>query len=327
MPLTWEVRDYDQEFFRRELDSFVPREIFDSHAHLYKVHHFGGRMTHGPAEVGLQVFREQIDWIMPGRRVEGLFFGVGFSDLHRECNEFIAAEVRKDPGSRGQLLVAPGTNCDQVRAEVRRLGLVGLKVYHTFVSRPRTWDCDVSEFLTEDHVRAAHEEELAITLHMVKQRAMADKRNQETIRSYCERYPRIKMILAHAARGFNPFHTVEGIGALKGLRNVWCDSSGVTEAGGFEAIIETLGHDRLLWGSDYPVSHHRGRCVAIGDQFLWLYEDTLDWKTVSHEEIRPVLIGLESLRALKLACLRMRLSDTQVEDIFRNNARRMLNLQ
>ena len=102
---------------------------------------------------------------------------------------------------------------------------------------------------------------------------------------------------------------------------------GVTEAGGFEAIIETLGHDRLLWGSDYPVSHHRGRCVAIGDQFLWLYEETLDWKTVSHEEIRPVLVGLESLRALKLACHRMRLSDTQVEDIFRNNARRMLNLQ
>jgi len=151
-------------------------------------------------------------------------------------------------------------------------------VYHTFVSRPRTWDCEVSEFLTEDHVRAAQEEGLAITLHMVKQRAMADKGNQETIRYYCERYPRIKMILAHAARGFNPFHTVEGIGALKGLSNVWCDSSGVTEAGGFEAIIETLGHDRLLWGSDYPVSHHRGRCVAIGDQFLWLYEETLDWK-------------------------------------------------
>ena len=59
MSLTWELRDYDQEFFRRELESFVPPEIFDSHAHLYKVHHFGGRLKHGPAEVGLQVFRHQ----------------------------------------------------------------------------------------------------------------------------------------------------------------------------------------------------------------------------------------------------------------------------
>ena len=51
----------------------------------------------------------------------------------------------------------------------------------------------------------------------------------------------------------------------------------MTEAGGFEAIINVLGHDRLLWGSDYPVSRLRGRCIAIGDTFLWLYEDTLDW--------------------------------------------------
>ena len=110
------------------------------------------------------------------------------------------------------------------------------------------------------------------------------------------------------------------------MKNVWFDTSAVTEAGAFEAIVDTFGYQRLIWGSDYPISHFRGRCVAIGDEFLWLYEDTLDWKTISGVEIRPYLIGLESLRALKQAAQRLRLSDSQIEDLFYNNSRQMLGL-
>lgn len=327
MPVTWELRDYDREFFSRELESFVPKEIFDAHAHLYRIGHWGRptSLEHGPAVVSLEEFRRQIDWIMPGRRVTGLFFGVGFHEGFRASNEFVAAEVAQDPHSRGEMLVAPTMDPDEVRQEVRRLGMSGIKVYHTFITDKPSWTADISEFLVEEHVRAAHQEGWTITLHMVRDRAMADPANQERIVEYCRRYPNIRLILAHAARGFNPHHTIEGIGALKGLRNVWCDTSAVTEAGAFEAIVETLGVDRLLWGSDYPVSHLRGRCVAIGDEFLWLYEDTLDWDRVAaHNRIRPLLIGLESLRALKLAAMRLRLTDTEVEDIFSNNARRML---
>ena len=174
-------------------------------------------------------------------------------------------------------------------------------------------------------MRVAHEEGWTITLHMVKDRAMADAGNQHWIRYYCERYPGIKLILAHAARGFNGYHTVEGIGSLRGLRNVWCDMSAVTESAGMEAIIDVLGADRLLWGSDYPISHMRGRCVAVGDHFLWLYEDTLDWKAaIPQTEVRLPLIGHESLRALKHACTRMRLGDSQVEGIFYGNAMGMI---
>lgn len=66
--------------------------------------------------------------------------------------------------------------------------------------------------------------------------------------------------------------------------------------------------------------------MAIGDQFLWLYENTLDWDTVGHEKLRLHFIGHESLRALKLAVARLRLSDSQIEDIFCNNARQMFGL-
>ena len=330
MEPTWELRAYDQEFFAKELDSFVPDKIFDSHAHLYEIHHWASRslIEKGPPVVTLEEFRRQMEWITPGRETTGLFFGAGLSEArYEESNRFVAGEVARDPQSRGQLIVSPKLDADQVRTLVKRHRFVGLKVYHTFASRTPTWDAEVKEYLTEEHMRVAHEEGLSITLHMVRARAMADPANQAQIRFYCEKYPNARLILAHAARGFNPHHTIEGIRALEGLRNVWCDSSAVTEAGAFEAIIETLGHDRLMWGSDFPISHFRGRCVAIGDEFLWLYENTLDWDTAAgYARVQPFFVAHESLRALKLAATRMHLSDSQVEDIFRTNGLKLFGL-
>jgi glutamate-1-semialdehyde 2,1-aminomutase len=329
--ITWELREYDQEFFARELQSFIPDKVFDSHAHLYDASHSILQQLYferGPQTVTLEEFLRQIQWLIPGREVSGLFFGAGLSETtYTASNEFVAAQVAKDKGSRGQLIVSPRQDPEQVRELVRKHRFVGLKVYHTFSERRPTWESEVREFLTEEHVRVAHEEGLSITLHMVRSRSIADPSNQEQIRTYCRKYPNVRMILAHAARGFNPFHTIEGIHSLKGLRNVWCDSSAVTEAGGFEAIVETLGHDRLLWGSDFPISHLRGRCVAVGDEFLWLYENTLDWEHIaSYAPIRLFFVGHESLRAMKLAAMRLRLKDPQIEDIFFNNGTRLFGM-
>src|SRR4051794_18220411 len=101
MALTWELRDYDREFFARELDSFVPKKVFDAHAHLYRMDHWNQPhgVEVGPASVTLAEFRSQIDWIMPGREVTGLFFGVAFNERYPEANEFVARESHSTPGN------------------------------------------------------------------------------------------------------------------------------------------------------------------------------------------------------------------------------------
>ncbi len=100
MEPTWELRAYDQEFFAKELDSFVPDEIFDSHAHLYEISHWASRslIEKGPPVVTLDEFRRQMEWITPGRKTTGLFFGAGLSEArYEESNRFVAGEVARDP--------------------------------------------------------------------------------------------------------------------------------------------------------------------------------------------------------------------------------------
>ncbi len=212
-----------------------------------------------------------------------------------------------------------------VRETVHRLGLVGLKPYHVWSAEYPTFESAIPSYLSEEHVRVAHEGGLAITLHIVRPRALADPVNQEVIRAYARKYSDARFILAHAARGFNLYHTAEGVSSLRGLRNVWCDTSAITESGALEAVIGALGPERLLYGSDFPVTHLRGRCVSIGDSFLWLTEKSADFRT-GYGKAQPVLVGIESLRALKLACMHMRLSDGEVEAIFYSNGATLFGL-
>jgi glutamate-1-semialdehyde 2,1-aminomutase len=331
----WQCNDADQAVFARTIAPFLPDRIFDAHVHLYRHAHYGTAgppplFAATPAEVGLAQYRADVGWLhSPGRTVGALCFGLTFTGERAANDAFVRAETRAGPelgmAAYAQLIVAPDDDPEQVREQVRRNGFVGLKPYHTLArSEGPTWHAPLEAYFPEALAQLAHDEGLSVTVHLVRDRALADPLNQAAIRRYCERYPNMRIILAHAGRGFNPWHTIEGVGALAGLANLWFDTSAVTEAGGFEAIIETFGHTRLLYGSDFPISHLRGRCVAVGDSFHWLYAEgaTLGER---HGDVRPTLVGLESLRALALACRRLRLNDAQIEDLFYGNAAQLFN--
>lgn len=318
----WVVSDSDRDLFRRELDSFVPARIFDVHAHLYDINQFTAEppalLKSGPPSAGVNTFRSQMDLIHPGRTCDGLFFGFPHIAIDMDtANRFVASEAARSPASRAQMLIRPTMSADEVFTTVKRDRFSGLKCYHVYAPDHPTFDAAISSYLPEDHVRVANELSLSITLHMVRARALADASNQEIIRRYCTRYPNIRLILAHAARGFNPHHTIEGIDALKGLDNVWFDTSAVCESTAFEAILRAFGPRRLMYGSDFPISHMRARCVAVGDSFLWISAENtcLD---AGYGRIQPLPIALESLRALRLAC--RNLNDSDIEAIFYRNA-------
>ncbi len=326
----WNITAADNELFQRELDSFLPHRVFDAHAHLYHLEDFGVNPTSflsaGPTPAGLAGFRDWSCRLTPRREYSVLAFGFPAAGLDVEAaNRFVAAEVRGDRQSRAAMVVTPELDAEAVRAAVCREKFAGLKCYHVYAGTQPTFEAEVGRYLSEDHMRVAHEERLTITLHLVRARALADPANQQAIRSYAERYPSARLVLAHAGRGFNPCHTIEGIGALKGLRNVWFDTSAVCEGGAYEAVIETMGVGRLLYGSDFPVSLMRARPVALGDSFLWISRENTDF-TAAYADVAPSLTGMESLRVLKRACHHMHLSDSDVERIFWRNAAELFGL-
>jgi glutamate-1-semialdehyde 2,1-aminomutase len=321
---SWPVREEDHSFFAREIDSFLPHKIFDAHCHIYRTADLGEPVpalaASGPEIVDWPCFLRLMEEITPRRRYGGLAFPFPTARLDvNAANDFLAAEAACHPACIPQMIVTPAMDPEFIRDTVRRQGFVGLKCYHCFSAVTPTFESRVEDFIPEQQVRIAHEEGLSITLHMVRAQAMADPVNQQDIRRLALQYPNARWILAHAARGFNVHHTIQGIGSLQGLPNIWCDTSAVTESGAFEAIVRTFGYERLLYGADFPVTHLRGRCVAIGDSFLWLDESNTQFQA-AYAPIRPVLILLESLRALKHAMWNLRATDTDLDRLFWTNA-------
>lgn len=319
------VREEDRTFFERELAGFVPDRVFDAHCHLWPKGYLSPDAAMPPdatptIDVGSATYRRLMDGMLPGRSLGALFLAAPGKERATEAgNEWVAAQARGDPRARCALFVRPEDDPEWVRTEVRRLGARGLKCYHSLSRRTTTWDADLPEYLPEPIVRVADEEGLAITLHMVKPRSVADPSNISWIRSYCTRFPRMTMILAHSARAFQPAHALEGLPRLADLPNLVIDTSANCEAMAHVAALRLLGPQRVLYGSDFWVSHLRGRSLAAEDTFLWLYEDSPVWRE-KHASIAPVLIGLEHLRSLKWACWTERLTDHEIEDVFWNNA-------
>lgn len=201
---SWILTAADRAIIEREVEPFLPDYIFDAHAHLFRHNHFPAGLIGGfantPDPQGLAEYYDYMEWLHPGGRTKGgLFFGLAFLGDRQGNNEYVAAEVQGPLGQNafGQMLISPDMDPDYVRGEVKRLGLVGLKCYHTMAqTEGPTWEAPIEAYLIEDHIKIAHELQLSITLHMVRDRALADPLNQAAIRRYCETYPGIRLILA-----------------------------------------------------------------------------------------------------------------------------------
>jgi predicted TIM-barrel fold metal-dependent hydrolase len=316
----------DRSFFDRELQAFLPSRVFDAHCHIWLERAVGFRIPDMNGDVGAEDYVRFMADLHPGRELGALFLSFATPDKPEgrdAMNAFVGRETARSARFRGEFFVKPDDDPEWVRQEVRRLGLHGLKCYHTFSATKPTWEAAIPDYLPEPLVKVAHEEGWVITLHMVKSRAVADPANIHWIRRYCQSYPNMKLILAHSARGFQPAHNLEGLPHLTGLDNLYFDTSANCEPVAHQAILRIIGHKKLMYGSDLPISHMRGRSLSAADSFLWLYRETPVWGE-KHQKIDPVLIGLEHLRSLKWACWSERLNDSAIEDIFWNNAAQLL---
>lgn len=327
MPVTWCSTEQDLEFFAREVDGFVPERVFDAHAHLYRACFWPDPPAHvraGPPDVTLEVYREHMGWIMPGREVHGLHlpypYLAGAAPDLSAANRWVSEQITEDPLARGAFMVKAADDPEWVREQVRQLGLSGLKPFCFYGTESDHYQAHIPDFLPEPIVAVADQEGWTITLHLVRPRGIADPSNQHWVRTYCERYPNMRLILDHCARGFNPYHVLEGLPALAGLDNLWIDTSAVCDPLAVQAALSVVGPKRLLYASDFYVSHIRGTNLPLGDTFLWLDEDTpLDAPGYAGSWQLP-LIGLENLRAAKAAFWAAGCGDSVIEDYFWNNA-------
>ena len=326
MKIETELNPTDVILLGEAIDGFVPPQVFDFHAHVMEPSSYAPT-TLGPHLNGLTVspasYRDAMALILPGGRLrEALLFPFPARDHDRPAvNRWMFAEIARLPDSfraRGLAIVSPHDDPGLVAAAMAAGQCAGLKPYHFYAWKGDTTQVGVEDFAPEWMWKLCDRHGAVLMLHLMRDEAVAEPGNAEALVRLGKKYPGCQAVLAHVARSFN-HRTSRGLQALQDLPNVWVDMSAITKAEAIRAAIEILGPHRVLYGSDYPISHLRGRCVTVGNQFLWLYAE-------ESKAPKMTLIGIESLRALRAACAQAGLGRKAIQGIFWDNGRAVLKL-
>lgn len=310
--------------------NFIPGEVFDIHVHPYNASHFPKgewAFLNDIQQLGCADHRKAMQRYMPVRKIHGLYFGLPRKTADRDkMNVWVAEEVQQNGTihSRALTVVSPGDDPVKVAEQLRNEMFCGIKVYHCYASRNDTMNAGLTEYAPEWMWELLNEMNGVLMLHIVKDNAIDDSDNQLQIRRLCKAYPKVKLILAHNARSFNYRNARNGLYSVADLENVVVDTSAICETESFKAALKILGPQRILWGSDFGVSEMRGRCITTANRFFWLHPELIDPKYQSPGQSNMTLIGIESLLALKESCDDTGLNRSDLNDIFLNNALRLL---
>ncbi len=329
--LITQLTDADHKMIREACDDFVPDKVFDIHAHLFHSKNFatGKRPEFLKADTGygMKDFCEALGRWMPNRKVEGLFFGYPSPGNDRVSeNDWVASQLdqhHEQRLSRKLALVSPEDGEEATRKLIQEREFNGIKPYRLYAPVDDTNQARIEEFAPPWMWQICHDIKGVMVLHIMRSEGIADPDNLETIERLCKEFPDCRLVLAHVARSFNYRNARTALRKIEALDNVVVDTSAVTEVEAMRVALDSLGPQRVLFGSDYMVSELRGKCFTMGDGFSWIYTDNLPSPAITAFE-NSALVGVESLLCLREAFDIGGFSSADAQDVFHDNALRLL---
>lgn len=331
-----EITPLDRRIWEEELDEFVPRRIFDVHTHLYRwAFNTDPDKNDGPfypvagttfSETNWEMVETCDQLLFPGREVHRLSFPYPFSPScdFEASNDFAAKEVGNDPKSAALMLVHPSMTADYAEQQVEKHGFLGLKPYRFYSITGDADNCRIPEFMPEHLIEVAHRRGLIIMMHVSKPAAISDPENIEDMLRLTQQYPNAKWILAHCARSYSSWAIEKAAKHLRGLPNVWYDTSSVCESDAFDALYSGVGIDRVMYGSDdVPIGVLRGKYITFG--FAWtFFSESNSSVNLSHCGKQMTFTRYEQLRAMRRAARRVGVTQEQHEALFYGTAAKLI---
>ncbi len=322
MDIELTLNETDRSLQAQALDGFVPDRVFDIHGHLLDTRFCPEEQLPDYLKKtdNFAAYRQGMEVLLPGRTLEGALM---FPFPARRCdmvglNKWMFSEIDSQGGltAKSLALAAPYDDPKIYEQWMAEGSCIGLKPYHYYSGREDTLQAELEEFAPEWMWALCDRYDGILMIHLVRDGAVSDPGNREAILRLAAKYPRCRLVLPHIARAFN-FRTARGLKDLVRLPNIHVDTSAITEAEGMRIALELLGPKRVLFGTDYPISHLRGHCATAGAAFHWFYSEEIN-------EPNLTLTGLESLLCLREACEQVGLQKPDIESIFLGNAQALV---
>ena len=333
----------DLKIFKEEFSDFLPAEIIDSHVHLWKKDFFketisGDRIKQNPffdSDVirgfTFEDFKDTAEKIFPEKNYSGLFFGLPAREINlSKANKYISDVCIKN-GSFG--LFIPEPDLKKIPKDFFESRFIGFKPYPDLVNfkAPKDFsklDIDVSifDFISKKVLEFSQEYGLILLIHIPRKDRLNDRRNIEEIKTIGKKYPNIKIVLAHAGRSYCYSDIKDSIKYLKEIKNLYVDTAMINSFSVNKVLIDELGSERILYGSDLAVAALKGKNIDINNRHYFVTSTPKVWSLSSSEMNLDsfTFFIYEIIRAIRVAAKSLNSSKEDIENIFYKNSNNMI---
>lgn len=341
----FEVKEVDREFYDKRIRDFLPGNIIDFHTHVWldkfrcEKGKASSRTVKWPSKVAkdnsIEDHLETYRLMFPDKKVTPLVFSnVRPGDDIDGANQYVK-DCAKKHGLPSLIFSMPEWSGEELERRIIDGGFLGSKAYLTFAPQYiPTGEIRIFDFFPHHQLEVLNEHGWIAILHIPRNGRLKDPVNLAQIMEIERRYPRIKLVVAHVGRAYCPEDVGNAFEILDGTEKVMFDFCANSNQWVFEQLIKAVGPKRILFGSDMPILRMRTRRVCENGSYINLIPRGLYGDVSGDGHIREVdaeeAAGLtffmyEEINAFRRAAESTGLSAGDIEDIFYNNARNLLN--
>ena len=341
-----QIKEVDRLHYTSWVRDFLPDELVDIHTHIWRASDFPPptpaageqRTVTWPARVALENpiehLMETYRLLLPGKRVTPLLFATlpsgGNLDIQ---NDYVAASARQ-VNAPALIFSDPAWSASELEARVRAGGFCGAKSYLSLApSYLPAAEIRIFDFFPPHQLEIHDRHGWIVMLHIPRNARLRDAVNLAQLLQIEHDYPHLRLIVAHVGRAYCDEDVGNAFEVLAETTRLSFDISANTNQHVFEQLLRCVGPQRVLFGTDLPILRMRMQRITQAGRYVnivpkGLYGDVSDDKNMGElegaEAEQLTFFLYEELAAFRRAAQHHCLSRSDLEDVFCNNARRLL---
>lgn len=326
----------DKRIYERELSPWLPARILDCHVHISLAENCGWMSPERRAEIwamdvgvfqSWELLRARYKTLFPNQTVDCLAFGGVYREQDANVENRVVLAGKRDPANRAQcLLVTRPEWHPRVIEDAMTRGFIGIKPYPDLAPGDRD-EVSIFDYLPRAHLEVADRLGAVLMLHIPRAGRLGDPDNIRELLEIGERYPAVRVIIAHIGRAYCTPTAEKGLPHFKDCPSLVFETSANLNAEVFQIALETLGPDRILFGSDLPVTIMRGVREYEGETYINFSDGPFAWNTnrkSPEEEAEYTYYVYQELRSLIRATQRAGLGKEAFHRMMYDNAAKLL---
>ncbi|MCQ2478244.1 MAG: amidohydrolase, partial [Clostridia bacterium] len=273
--------------------------------------------------------------MFPDKKVTPMIFPICNRNINFELANGYVSDKAKEFNLPSLILTNPKWSAEEFENKMLGGNFLGAKVYLSFAEPyiPSN-EIRIFDFAPHHLLEVLNKHGKILMLHIPRSGRLKDPVNLAQMVEIEERYPNIKLIIAHVGRAYcnedvgNAFDVIR-----EKTKNMLFDFSANTNSDVFEQLIKTVGPKRIMFGSDMPILRMRNKRITENGIYIncipkGIFGDVSYDKNMREidgpEADKITFFMYEEIAAFKKAAENCNLTKSDIEDIFYNNAKNLI---